>query len=561
MRSRISHCGSYSGSRTDEEYRYKPKSVKSEKAASTPAADATPHGASLTPSHASLVGAQERSAVSALMGLPRTATSPMRPLAPPALPLLAGTPASATPAAADAFATPLPLALAPPLQHAPPPLSASAVGASAPPDVRAEAALQTALNQYVACMVQLADAEKQLEVAETTLESAKRVPAVEARAECRCVAVLCVAALERLSAAVATANLAMERLVGDSWTAAQELVSLKVPKAQAHAAALVGRAAAGESKATAALARYDPAQHEGSLLDLSYADGVLDDMTKNLTSLETMLQALPEGPAPKKLKATSTASAAVRAALVALGSVEGDKITSHRRMLHLKQTAASARSPTYWRGLSERDEKVLEAVLPIDNAEANAAFTRMVNQALAAHKSKHKAAPPSAMYEVALMWTDPLAVALRQLAHLDALFGQTISVTALSRMIDAFVVLDGAPELSADQVLRGLGLADDDMAWAEQHMPFLLTKAKEYGVLPFPELCEPFMVDVVEPGASRFRAVRTLQLRRAPPRPQAWTRRKRRLRWTRRANFSPNTSPHFAGAWRTRATRSASSRS
>jgi len=470
-RSRISHCGSYSGSRTDEEYRYKPKSVKSEKAASTPAADATPHGDAVTPLQTSLVGATERSAASALMGLPRTATSPLRLPAPP---LLAGTPASVTPAAADAFATPLPLALAPPLQHARPPQSGSAVGASAPPDVRAEAALDIALNQYAACIAELADAEKQLQAAETTLESATRMPAVEARAECRTVAVLCVAAMERLSAAVATANMAMERL-GERWAAAHELLSVKVPKAHAQAAALAGRAAAGEAKANAALARYDPAQHEGALLDLSYADGVLDDMAVGLTGLETMLRALPEKPPSKKQKVVSSESTAVRAALVALGSVKDDKITSHRRMLHLKQTAASASSPTYWRGLSEREESVLEAVLPVDNAEANTAFTQVVNQALAAHKSKHKAAPLAAMFDVALMWTDPLAVALRQLAHLDALFGQTISVTALSRIIDAFVVLDGAPELSADQVLRGLGLADDDVAWAEQHMPFLLT--------------------------------------------------------------------------------------
>lgn len=114
------------------------------------------------------------------------------------------------------------------------------------------------------------------------------------------------------------------------------------------------------------------------------------------------------------------------------------------------------------------------------------------------------------------MWTDPLAVTLRQLAHLDAVFGQSISVTALSRLIDAFIALDGAPEFTSDQLLRGLGLTKADVVWAEQHMLHLITKAKEYGVLPIPELCEPFMDDVVLPGASRCRAVAMSRCAHAP---------------------------------------------
>jgi hypothetical protein len=106
------------------------------------------------------------------------------------------------------------------------------------------------------------------------------------------------------------------------------------------------------------------------------------------------------------------------------------------------------------------------------------------------------------------MWTDPLAIILRQLAHIDAVHGQAISVTALSKLVDAFIVLRDPPDFTADQVLLSLGLQPDDLVWLKDHMPDVHTKAKEYSLLPLPELCERFMADVVEPGAcSRTRRI------------------------------------------------------
>jgi hypothetical protein len=512
------------GSRPEEQYTYKKKGVKAEKGTAVPAADATPAGVGVsvtTPASqvfvtelgaASLVGAMERGAASALMGLeqvPLTATSPLRPVALPRLLMLTSTPADATPAA-DAFATPEPRVNALPLQQAEPPR----------PDVRAEAALETARCTFATCEAELADAAQRQATAEAMLEAAMRMPAVEAREKCLVVAATCKLVAQMLSVVVATASLAMDRLDGDSWKVARDLHSKMVPEAQAQVAALACRAAAGVEKANAALARYDPARHEAGVLDLSYAHFVLDDMVDGFVRMETAWQGLPKADKPqhKKQRRETLQSlvSAMRAAMSAMHSIEDDKITGFRRMLHLKRVAASAGSPTYWRGLSERDELLLEAVLPIADANANAVFTRVVDHALEAHKSKHKTAPAAATYEVALMWTDPLAVTLRQLAHLDAVFGQSISVTALSRLIDAFIALDGAPEFTSDQLLRGLGLTKADVVWAEQHMLHLITKAKEYGVLPIPELCEPFMDDVVLPGASRCRAVAMSRCAHAP---------------------------------------------
>lgn len=128
--------------------------------------------------------------------------------------------------------------------------------------------------------------------------------------------------------------------------------------------------------------------------------------------------------------------------------------------------------------------------------EGNATFTTVVNDSAAAHVAKYPAnTEPDENITVALMWTCPFELILRQLVHIDAVYGQAISVLMLSGLGDAFVVQRGAPRFSGDQVLSAMGLRPDHLTWLKQQMQRLHTKAEEFGVLFSPELCEGFMAE------------------------------------------------------------------
>jgi hypothetical protein len=253
------------------------------------------------------------------------------------------------------------------------------------------------------------------------------------------------------------------------------------------------------SAADTVLIQHVPPRHDVSMLDFHFADAVLDDICAKLVQLEEAAQAT----AAKKARKDSSSKALSR-----LQEVIHDKITGARRMLHLKRTLA-ADGCTYWRGRELKDEELLQALLSADDVNGNVVFTKLVDSALQAHMEKYAdITQVDEKLSVALMWTDPLAIILRQLAHIDAVHGQAISVTALSKLVDAFIVLRDPPDFTADQVLLSLGLQPDDLVWLKDHMPDVHTKAKEYSLLPLPELCERFMADVVEPGAcSRTRRI------------------------------------------------------
>ena len=239
----------------------------------------------------------------------------------------------------------------------------------------------------------------------------------------------------------------------------------------------------------------DQPRHGTSMLNLSYANGMLDDFIDALTALETAAHAA-EAQKPKRQREPSDdQSKAVAALLLRIAN----KITGARRMLHLRpvETEAGVR----YRGLDDEDEALLQGILPISDIGGNVSFTRMVLDNLKVHKESYSDfTAPDEKITIALMWTDPWSVILRQLFHIDAIFGQVISVTMLSKEGDALSVCN-APALTADEALRKLGFTAADIAWLKDRMPDTHTKMGECGALAFPEVCERFKVDVVAPGA------------------------------------------------------------
>ena len=439
-------------------------------------------GATATPP-ASLC-TMELGAASALVGLPRAAQRSR-------IPELAAFDAP------QAQPPPLP----PPPQAQPPlPLPASDKAAYAPRAEKCHPGVAAARNTLdeVASVVQR---EKQLlrDARASWLASPTRLVVGDAKRVCETVANTCDWLTVLLKAAQSSFTAVVVSMGATSEANAALALFPEFSARLAQVTGLLGTATTLSADVDNALLENMPPRREASVLDFDFAHSVLDSLVSTLADLEKAAHQRQEQPKAKKPRSVGSFEKATSR----LQDVIDEAITGARRMLFLRRVAATATGPTYWRGREPKDEELLEGILPLGNADANATFTTVVDMALTAHTAKYRPGTKAAETRtVALMWTDPFVIILRQLAHLDAVHGQAISVTALSRCIDAFIALQEAPEFTPDQVLLALGLQPDHLVWIKDHTPHLLKQAEQLSVLPLPELCEGFMADVVEPGMS-----------------------------------------------------------
>jgi hypothetical protein len=475
---------------------------------------AAPYGAGAT---------AERRAACTLLEV-REATSPLRlprvPLAPlplplplPALPALpapllpAATPASVAAAAPepDAFATPKPQA----------PQCRDAVADSAPRAAPGADALEKARAARERVAEVLKSDKLRLDAAKALINAKPTfAQAVEAKVSCEEIGARCSLISTVLEAASSSLLSAVPSMSADVQLAALAEVSQLVKNTTLAGAMHATAVAAVEAAASVALASaFDDELISGTaqpwfdstMLNIDAAGDVLDAMIEKFKQLEEAAREQAKQPPAKRHRQSGPVIAAQRKTISRLVSIIEEKITGARRMLHLKPVASSAGGPTFWRGRDDHDEDLLEAILPKADVESNTTFTTVVNDSVAAHVAKYLPnVKPDEKMTVALMWTCPFELILRQLAHIDAVYGQAISVLMLSRSGDAFVVQSGAPRFSGDQVLSAMGLRPDHVTWLKQHMQWLHTKAEEFGVLFQPELCEAFMADVVDPGAPKL---------------------------------------------------------
>ena len=454
------------------------------------------------------MGTSERVVVSALRALPhppplpplpRTATSPLRatPREPPAEvgpSVGAAEQRTAASEAVDAFATPLSRA------PQPPPLCEAHGGASA--ECADEAALEHAralCDRFSADVLRLEAKVK------TQRDAMDGMPAAAVARElntCDALAGWCREVVQGVDAASHSFFAAARSMAGGSVPTAFHLVST-LNQLRSAAQQNADNAATLAATARAYLKEHKPPRFCTTTVGTDPADGVLDNIGEKFMWLEWVAREESHASAQHPRRTGGAANAAERAAIKQMLRVRDAKITGQRRMLFLKRTAATADSPALWRGQSDDLEALLEGGLPLSDVEGNAKFTALVDEAVAAHLREYEpGTKPDEKMTVALMWTDPFKNILRQLAHIDAKHGQAISVLMLSRLGDAFVVQSGAPEISADQLLKMIGLqpehvkhVKDNNDWKHVH-----SQAKEFGLLPLPQWCDSFMVDAVAPG-------------------------------------------------------------
>lgn len=262
----------------------------------------------------------------------------------------------------------------------------------------------------------------------------------------------------------------------------------RVSTARLHASAIIASCAERPRAST-------------SMLDITFADEVLDNMSLNLVGIEREVAAIKSG-----TRKASTATAAEAAAVRALITRISEKITSARRMLHLRKTAVSPGRHVY-RARDAADEPLFEHMLPVDNVAANDAFTKVVDAALEAHtRIGYPAGSPQAAdgVVIALMWTDPGELILRQLAHIDAVYGQSLTVTMLSETGEALQYLSAPPAHTANEALVMAGIPREHLAWFLEYLPDQYKKACKFPSLLLPFICDLFMRSAVRPGAPTF---------------------------------------------------------